>query len=94
MSSERVSSLSLSFSVLVSSLLATNSTVARGSSVNVIPDGMVLVRSAGLEGPAALFAEAFGQAGVLPVSAAVGAFIMIWGLYTLLEGSRLGYKQT
>ena len=67
------------------------------STVTALADAareVVLVRSAGLEGPAALFAEAFGQAGVLPVSAAVGAFIMIWGLYTLLEGSRLGYKQT
>ena len=53
-----------------------------------------LVQSAWLEGQAELWAGAFGQLGVLPVSAAVCASIMIWGLYTLLEGGRLGYRQT
>ena len=54
---------------------------------------VLLVQSAWLEGQAVLWAGAFGQVGVLPVSAAVGASIMIWGLYTLLEEGGLGYKQ-
>ena len=55
---------------------------------------VLLVQSAWLEGQAVLWADAFGQVGVLPVSAAVGASIMIWGLYTLLEGGGLGYNKT